>query len=94
MASEKEQPAERMTRARVDGRVRSVEYIRRRQLIVCIIELDNGVMVVGENSSNEEEVGKALAYNAAISKVWNLEMYLLADKAYKQRLEDVRHVVG
>ncbi len=60
---------------------------------ICCLELKNGFNSVGQSACVDRamfdaELGKKLAREDAISKIWQLEGYLLAERfaVYKQNL--------
>jgi hypothetical protein len=58
-------------------------------LTICVLTLKNGTFVTGSSAcvSSEnfnEELGKKLAKDNAISKIWALEGYLLKQKLFEQ----------
>lgn len=57
-------------------------------LTVCAMKLKNGTMVVGQSAcvspeNFDAEIGKNIAYDDAIDKVWSLEGYLLRERLSK-----------
>lgn len=65
-----------------------------RLLTICVLKLKNGFTVIGESAcaspqNFDAEIGKKLARQAALSKVWALEGYLLksqlADGSYQAK---------
>lgn len=55
---------------------------------LCTITLDNDYHVIGESAcvsieNFDYEIGKALAYKAAIAKLWPLFGFLLAEQLYQ-----------
>lgn len=57
-------------------------------LTVCVMKLKNGTMVVGQSAcvspeNFDAEIGKNMAYDDAIDKVWALEGYLLRERLSK-----------
>lgn len=60
-------------------------------LTFCVLVLKNGFTVTGESAcaspeNFDAEVGKEIAYQNAISKVWPLMGYALKDTLYKNSL--------
>lgn len=57
-------------------------------LTFCVLVLENGFTVTGESAcaspeNFNEEIGRKIAYDNAIDKVWLLEGYLLKNKLYE-----------
>jgi hypothetical protein len=53
--------------------------------ICCHLELENGYVVTGTSACIDpglykEEIGKQIAYDNAVDKIWQLEGYLLAQR--------------
>ena len=68
------------------------EYVVNGTLTICILTLKNGFKVTGESACIEPEefdaeIGKEIAYQAALIKVWMLEGYLLKQKNYEANNE-------
>lgn len=66
----------------------NTEYQRFELLTVCVLTLQNGFKVTGQSSpvSTEnfnEDIGKKMAYNNAMEKIWELEGYLLKQRLYE-----------
>ncbi|HIP02478.1 MAG TPA: hypothetical protein EYG75_03085 [Campylobacterales bacterium] len=59
----------------------------------CILTLENGFTVTGESASASkakfnEEIGKRIARDQAIDKIWVLEGYLLKEKLYRMSYQE------
>ncbi len=57
-------------------------------LTICVLVLKNGFTVTGESAcaspeNFNEEIGRKVAYQNALEKVWLLEGYLLKNKLYE-----------
>lgn len=57
-------------------------------LTFCVLVLENGFTVTGESAcaspeNFNEEIGRKVAYQNALEKVWLLEGYLLKNKLYE-----------
>lgn len=71
----------RLSPSHIDAQVADVEYqIFFGIVTVCVIRLVNGFSVVGHSApisedNFNEEMGKKIAYEKAIDKVWELEGY-------------------
>lgn len=60
-----------------------------RLLTFCVLVLENGFTVTGESAcaspeNFNEEIGRKIAYDNAIDKVWLLEGYLLKQNLHEQ----------
>jgi hypothetical protein len=67
-------------------------------LTLCSIELDNGYSVRGESAcvsieNFDYEIGKKLAYKAAVAKLWPLFGFLLAEQLHQEQLQ-AAHIPG
>lgn len=65
------------------------QYIINGTLTICVLTLKNGFRVTGESacvceSNFDANIGKEVAYGSALSNVWELEGYLLAQKRYEE----------
>lgn len=85
-----DQPAPSVTPEHIDNIIKTEQYhvFPDTCLTVCALTLANGFNVVGESacahSGNfDAEIGRAIAREDAVSKVWMLEGYLL-----RQRIHD------
>lgn len=79
-------PAERITRELIYSKIKSVEYIVRDTLTLCIITLSNGFKATGEGACVEAKnynrlIGEKVSYENAFSQLWKLYGFLLAEKA-------------
>ena len=60
-------------------------------LTVCVLTLRNGFTVTGESAcihadNFDEAIGKQLAYDDAVDKIWELEGYLAVQRLYENSL--------
>ncbi|HDV7159098.1 TPA: Gp49 family protein [Yersinia enterocolitica] len=58
-------------------------------VIICCITLENGYTVTGESAcaspeNFDEEIGRRIAMDNAVHKIWGLEGYLLRQKLHEQ----------
>lgn len=63
-------------------------------LTFCVLVMRNGFTVTGESAcaspeNFDAEIGRAIARNNAIEKLWPLEGYLLKDRLYKDSFPDI-----
>ena len=61
-------------------------------LTFCVLRLENGFTVTGESACASKEnfnaeIGRKIARQNAVAKIWALEGYLLKDKLSKQQTE-------
>lgn len=82
-------PHEKVTKELIDSRIDKVEYLvlPGSTVTICNIVMVNGFSMRGESACVDErnfnlEIGKALAYKDAYSKIWAYEGYLLAERKY------------
>lgn len=70
----------------------NVEYQRfGKTLIVCALTLRNGFTVTGKSAcihteNFDESIGKIVAYDDAVDKIWELEGYLAVQRNYEATL--------
>ena len=89
-------PAPRVTKEYMESRIEDVQFVKMHEAsrkdnltTVCTIYLDNGYTVSGEsacvNPANYDfDIGKKVAYDNAINKLWPLFGFLLAESQYQQ----------
>lgn len=75
----------RLTKDFIEGKIVDEEYFFTKKLAICVLTLQNGYQVTGEagvvNPADfDEKIGKQIAKERAIDKVWMLEGYLLQEK--------------
>lgn len=66
----------------------NTEYQRFELLTVCVLTLQNGFKVTGQSSPVSAEnfnadIGKQIAHDNAVQKIWELEGYLLKQRLYE-----------
>jgi hypothetical protein len=83
--------APRVTAASIAQKIVAVQYhnFPGTTLTICALRLENGYLVTGESAAAspenfDAELGRKLARDAAYSKIWALEGYLLREKLYKK----------
>ena len=91
MELEKGLTAPRLTPDMILDTVRKTEFHRFEgtQLIVCVLTLRNGFTVTGESAcaspeNFDENIGRTIASDKAIEKIWMLEGYLLKQKLFEK----------
>lgn len=57
-------------------------------MTICVLTLQNGFQVTGESAAVslenfDEEIGRKIARDNAVDKIWSLEGYLLREKLYR-----------
>lgn len=84
------QPYEKVTRERIDARIKAVDYLvlPNSTVTICNITLENGYSVRGESAcvdprNFDMQIGRELANRDAYSKLWALEGYLLAERRWQ-----------
>lgn len=86
-------PGKRVTAEAIQQRIKAVDFIDAPgcapTLTICNIALDNGYSVRGESAcvdpaNYKQEIGRKLAYEDAIRKLWPLFGFLLAEWRYQQ----------
>lgn len=60
-------------------------------LTICVLTLQNGFTVTGESAcihadNFDEAIGKQLAYDDAVDKIWDLIGYLAVQRLYENSL--------
>lgn len=87
--------APRVTEQDCLDKIAEVEYhtFPGSQLTICNMTLQNGFNVTGESAcaspeNFDLEIGRKIAYRNAVSKIWQLEGYLLKEKLYQEGLSD------
>lgn len=86
-------PHEKVTKERIEARILSADYlvVPNSTATICHLVLENGYSVRGESAcvdprNFDREIGRHLAYQDAINKIWPLEGYLLAERRYQAGL--------
>lgn len=84
----------KITKQHVEALIKHEQYthVNGSTLIICVLHLDNGYTVTGESACADpaifnESYGRDLARKEAISKVFNLEGYLLRQRMFEESLE-------
>lgn len=83
-------PAPRVTKEDMDARIKDVSYSWPFGTVtLCNIALDNGYSVRGESAcvdmrNFDVNIGKRLAYDQAVNKLWPLFGFLLAEDTYRK----------
>lgn len=70
------------------GVIAQEEYVFKGTLTLCILTLKNGFFVTGESacldiSNYDQEIGKKIAFERALNKIWELEGYLLKQRLFE-----------
>ena len=79
----------KVTLEQIKGKVRGVEFTRIGiTTTICMIVLENGFQVLGESACADPlefdaTKGEEYAYEAALSKIWPLEGYLLKERLHQ-----------
>lgn len=72
----------------VKGVICNEEYVFKDTLTLCMLTLKNGFIVTGESacldvSHYDKEIGKQIAFECALNKIWELEGYLLKQRLFE-----------
>lgn len=88
---EKGLDAPRLTPKDIEGVIASEDFhvLPGTTITVCVLTLKNGFRVTGESmcvsaDNFDKEVGRSIARDNAVSKVWELEGYLLTESLYNR----------
>lgn len=82
-------PAETVTKAKIEEKIKEVDYVTKGVHTICYITLMNGFTVTGQSAcahpdNYDEELGRKIAYDNAFREIWPLEGYLLREKLYME----------
>jgi len=89
-------PAPNVTKEYMEARIEDITYVYMYDVsrkddttTICTLYLDNGYSVRGESScvnfeNFDREIGARLAYDNAISKLWPLFGFLLAESQFQK----------
>ena len=82
----------KLTPDAIQSLIVNTEYQRFELLTICVLTLKNGFKVTGQSSPVSAEnfnadIGKQIAYNNALDKIWELEGYLLKQRLYEHQTE-------
>jgi hypothetical protein len=92
LIQEKGKTAPRVTPATIRAKIAKREFHRLTDVLtVCVLTLVNGFTVTGESAcaspeNYDEEIGRKVAEENAIQKIWPLEGYLLKQTLYEASL--------
>lgn len=78
----------KLTIDEIKGVITQEEYVFKGTLTLCILTLKNGFFVTGESacldiSNYDQETGKKIAFERALTKIWELEGYLLKQRLFE-----------
>ena len=83
--------APRVTPDSIQSKIKDTQYyvFPGTTFTIALLTLENGTNVSGESAcvspeNFDEEIGRKVAYQNAVQKVWPLEGYLLKEKLYKE----------
>ena len=84
-------PGPSVTLDAIKAKVSDVRYAVDGVLTIAIVELQNGYVVTGQSAcadpaNFDQELGRKIAYDDAIKKVWPLEGYLLKERLFQGEL--------
>jgi len=85
------EPPRRVKKEDIAARIASKKFLRDGTLTICVLELDNGIKLVGTSACvdprlYDREKGEELAYDDAFDKAWPLMGMVLADAMRSDRL--------
>lgn len=87
---EKGLTAPRLTPDIIQGVIKDEYYhvVPGTTMTICVLTLQNGFQVTGESAAVsaenfDEEIGRKVARDNAVEKIWPLEGYLLREKLYR-----------
>lgn len=80
--------ANKVTVEGMTAKIVDVRYFRHKTLTICVLELENGFMVVGRSACADPAnynlpLGQQLAYKNAFEKIWELEGYALRERLHR-----------
>jgi hypothetical protein len=83
--------APRVSMADIEATIVSESFSVIKTLTVCVLELRNGTLITGESAcvyaeNFDAEIGRKIAREKAVNKIWALEGYLLAQRRYEDAL--------
>ena len=86
-------PAPSVTLDGIKAKVKDARFHVDGVLTIAILTMENGYTVTGQSAcadpaNFDEELGRKIAYDDAIKKIWPLEGYLLKQWLYEQALTD------
>lgn len=78
----------RLTNEHLRAMVLSTNYLQEGTLTICILTLHNGAQVVGNSNvispkNFDKVIGKTVAFEDAIDKLWELEGYATKTRGWK-----------
>lgn len=73
----------KVTKELITSRIKSVDFLGKGTLTICVLTLENGFTVTGESACVDPrnfnaEMGQKIAYDMAFNKIWSLEGYVMA----------------
>jgi len=82
----------RLELADVEGVIKKTKYLTvEDRMTICVLTLVNGFVVTGESAAVDAanfqtHMGRTIAYENALAKIWMLEGYRLKQSLYEQSL--------
>ena len=82
-------PAPTVTLDSIHAKIRDTKFVNEGVLTIALLTLENGYTVTGQSAcadpaNFDEELGKKIAVDDAVKKVWPLEGYLLRESLFRQ----------
>lgn len=86
--NQKENKMEKLTYEHIQSVIKSVEYVQVGVLTICVLTLQNGFTVTGESAclslaTYDAEIGRKIAFDNAVDKIWQLEGYLAKQRMFE-----------
>lgn len=88
----KDLTAPRVTPEHIDNTIFAEQYLQPHgtTLTICLLKLRNGTCVIGESAcvspeNFDAQLGRKIARQKAVDKIWALEGYLLAERLHAER---------
>lgn len=79
--------APRVTEQSIKDKIASIDFLYHKHLTICVIQMNNGFMVVGKAApasiaNFDAEVGRSYSYQDAFKQLWHFEGYALCERLY------------
>mgnify|MGYP001014628026 CR=1 FL=1 len=79
---------EKLTHEYIQSVIKTADYLQHGVLTVCVLTLRNGFTVTGESAclslaTYDAEIGRKIAFDNAVDKIWQLEGYLAKQRMYE-----------
>lgn len=79
---------EKLTYEHIKSVIKTADYLQHGVLTVCVLTLQNGFTVTGESAclslvTYDAEIGRKIAFDNAVDKIWQLEGYLAKQQMFE-----------